>query len=1085
MKCALLILPLLTVAALRAQQLPLPPQPDGATVIAHWDLDGKAPAQDDGPSALKGAFQTNATVEEYAPGKAALASCTGDTAPNVAGGLRVNSSPELIPQMPFAFETWFAFDGVANTMQRKLFFLVDKKIYMYETDKPEGNAGYCLYWERRGTDSYALHLWLGFGENSREFVTQPQLLPADTWHQVAFTYNGDGQTTMYLDGQRIHYDYQPDRGPLAQNSTALTLGDRSCGNYNPLAGKLTEATLYQGIPERYAIRAILEAAPGKSVFYRFDKFPQARLRFDNASGTTMTNLRLFQDGKEIADLESLEKGAFQLWEFDVDATGKPGVYEIPFRATYELDGIQHDIECTYRYDVMPRDIPYMPVVSWNTARDYDALLEMGFTHELELVGCYDANWNTGAPVAREENTRFPLEAKFLNERARAGLHTTLWLQPANWAGQKLTAPQYFRLDKTGNPITKGLNIDATNPRVQNFVRNTGITVARQFSEWLSADSALIHSEVRDNSAISYREEAIKAAEAAIGASLPVPLQGKNGTDYRLIPDFPENRVVDDDNIYLKFYSWFWKEGDGWNKLHSLVNEGLKSKGRDDIWTFFDPAVRSPSLWGNGGDVDVVSQWTYSYPDPIKIGHATDELFAMAEGKPGQKVMKMTQIIWYRYRTAPVEKMPQDPARRTEWERREPEAKFISIAPDHLGIALWSMLARPVRGIMYHGWGSLTEARFPSVYRYTNPDTKIRLAQLTRRVVQPFGPMLLEVGDRKANIAFLESFASQVFTLCGSWGWSDSWEADTHLVLQWAGYQPRVVFDETIRKNGLDQYDVLVMPNCAVLTKKVVEEIHRFQKRGGIVVADETLCPAILPDYVMPTYVRTKGNDVDKAHLQAMGAELRKALDPYLDTPFRTSNPDLVGRMRQCGTSDYLFVINDKRTYGNYIGQYRLCMEDGMPNEGTVDIFRKGYVYDLLEHRLADTASTEKGQSFPVRLGPGEGKLFLVTDIPVQKLSVSAPESARLGQEFSFQIDITDEQGNHPDAVLPVKVTVTSPESASNERFPTIEGSGYYAAKDGKLTVTIAPASNDAPGTWKIQVTELAAGHAAETTLQVK
>ena len=33
----------------------------------------------------------------------------------------------------------------------------------------------------------------------------------------------------------------------------------------------------------------------------------------------------------------------------------------------------------------------------------------------------------------------------------------------------------------------------------------------------------------------------------------------------------------------------------------------------------------------GGDVDVISQWTYSYPDPLRINVATDELFAMAKG----------------------------------------------------------------------------------------------------------------------------------------------------------------------------------------------------------------------------------------------------------------------------------------------------------------------------------------------------------------------------------------------------------------------------------------------------------------------
>jgi hypothetical protein len=78
----------------------------------------------------------------------------------------------------------------------------------------------------------------------------------------------------------------------------------------------------------------------------------------------------------------------------------------------------------------------------------------------------------------------------------------------------------------------------------------------------------------------------------------------------------------------------------------------------------------------------------------------------------------------------------------------------------------------------------------------------------------------------------------MYAQCGSNGWSNSWEADMHLILQWAGYQPRIIYDETVRKNGLDAYDILVMPNCYVLTQSVYDEIVKFQKRGGIVVSDD-------------------------------------------------------------------------------------------------------------------------------------------------------------------------------------------------------------------------------------------------------
>ena len=213
-------------------------------------------------------------------------------------------------------------------------------------------------------------------------------------------------------------------------------------------------------------------------------------------------------------------------------------------------------------------------------------------------------------------------------------------------------------------------------------------------------------------------------------------------NYSRLADFPATRIIPDDHPLLRFYQWFWKEGDGWNTLHSQVHRGLKSAGRTDLWTFFDPAVRVPSVWGSGGEVDVISQWTYSYPDPIKIGQATDELLAMADGAAsGQKVMKMTQIIWYRSQTAP--ELPSEEARRAAWEKEIPDARFITIAPDHLREAFWSKISRPIQGIMYHGWGSLVAAEHGS-YRYTNPATRGVLTELVRDVVRPLGPTLVQL-----------------------------------------------------------------------------------------------------------------------------------------------------------------------------------------------------------------------------------------------------------------------------------------------------------------------------------------------------
>jgi hypothetical protein len=78
-----------------------------------------------------------------------------------------------------------------------------------------------------------------------------------------------------------------------------------------------------------------------------------------------------------------------------------------------------------------------------------------------------------------------------------------------------------------------------------------------------------------------------------------------------------------------------------------------------------------------------------------------------------------------------------------WEDHDPGAAYITIAPMHLREALWTKLARPVGGIMYHGWQSLVPTASTGAYRYTHPDTQHELARLVREVVRPLGPMLLQ------------------------------------------------------------------------------------------------------------------------------------------------------------------------------------------------------------------------------------------------------------------------------------------------------------------------------------------------------
>ena len=125
------------------------------------------------------------------------------------------------------------------------------------------------------------------------------------------------------------------------------------------------------------------------------------------------------------------------------------------------------------------------------------------------------------------------------------------------------------------------------------------------------------------------------------------------------------------------------------------------------------------------------------------------------------------------------------------------------------------------------------------------------------VVKPLGPALKRVPERKSEVAILESFAAAMFAGRITWGWRN-WPYEAHLAALWGGLAPAVLYDETVLRDGLGDVRVLILPGCDVLTEKVCRAILDFQEKGGIVVGDASLVPAVTPDI---TYAVLRDNAV--------------------------------------------------------------------------------------------------------------------------------------------------------------------------------------------------------------------------------
>jgi len=821
----------------------------------------------------------------------------------------------------------------------------------------------------------------------------------------------------------------------------------------------------------------LNTSGSRTAFLRSEKNAHVNVSVYNDTLRPLSDAVLLLQGKGIASytvpVPVIAAGQTVQVAVPVDTSLRPDNYTLT--ATFETTQKKlRSVTVPFTVTIVARPLPHrMPVVLWaGSINNHQEIKDAGFTGQLVGLADYEMIWNNEGKGPSTSDSQIVTLREALDKMFALQLGGYATLGPGRRAAD--LHPEFNRTDRTGKVVK---NTDGLYPRVQQYSRDTGTMVARTFGDMPGLQGALLHSEVRDHTVPSFNDVAKAAYRAYSGEDIPLQATTARGVPYNVLPDFPVSRIVPGDHPVLKYYRWFWKTGDGWNTLNSELHDGLKSTGRKDMFTWYDPATRVPSVYGSGGKADYLNQWTYTYPDPLKIGLAADELMAMAQGQPGQKVMNMTQIIWYRTQTT------KDPiaGKEAEWEKTSPDAQFISIAPDHLSEALWLNIARPVQAIAYHGWGSMgAELGFKlGSYVTTNTDTRKQLTRLHRDVVEPLAPTLLQVPDAPTDVAFLQSFASQMLANRGTYGWGGGWGADSYMVALYAGLQPQIVYDETIQQKGLDQYKVLFLTHCDVLTEPVAAAIEKFQQRGGIVIGDEFVAPGIQPDILMPSFTRGKPHEAKKTMFEKAAA-LRGELDTFYSVPVESSNPEVVTRRRRFGNSDYIFTINDHRTYGDYVGQHGMVMENGLPSQSQITLNnRNGFVYDVMNRREVKATRTNGNLQFAVNLGGGEGNLFVVTEKAAGALQVTAPATANRGGNVALAVQMNAVDGQALQAVVPMEVTIRDPQGRIAEK------SGYYGAANGKLAITLELAANDLPGRWQVEVSERLRGQKATANFDVK
>lgn len=1046
------ILALLLTICLAAFAVP------GEKLVAEWDFGVKQDSSVDGKFP-GGVFRGNTKVVD---GWLTMAPGTEDK----AEGFSINPKkiyPELTPEGGFRMEVVVK---LYTTQTQSVNLMMFDNKYLLGTGKnsPKGtNHGFAFALNRDKNGNFAPQTWMGFADDSVSIQGKRVPLTAGEPHTITMEYNGANRVKFFIDGE-LNRVSTFKGGPLSKAIRSAIIGDRIGSMHNRFDGQIKSVKLYAFPPQTLVI-----GKHGRFAFIRGEKNISLSFKVTNAGATDIKNAKVDillnskQYTAEAGDLKAGESRIVEITNLGMD-NSTPGAYSFEAKLTgVSPTGAVEDImkDMLSIGPAMPPDS--MPVLMWGGG-NINVMKASGFTHDLGgLAESVRRSTNLEATAASINET--------LDRYVAAGFRRASYFTLAH---AKDLIEKFPRYTKDGAPVVK--NIEASNPEYQAIITDVADKTSKIIANHPGCDAMLINSEVRDSTSPSFGKYEPEAFKKFAGYPIPEQVTARSGINYSRISNFPFSRIVKDDDPIFTYYKWFWKVGDGWNTVHSKVSEAYHKNIKRPYWSFFDPAVRVPPVWGSGGTVDYISHWTYAYPDPIRSAAVTDEMRAMADGQPGQDVMSMTQIICYRSATAPVGSVPEnEPA----WVKDSPKGPYISIPPDSLRASIWSMISRRVQGIMFHGSQSLWGKPGNSGYVMTNPDTKVMLSKVLNEVVKPLGPTLKRIPERKPEVAILQSFASSVFAGRGTWGWS-GWLFETHLMLQWANLSPAVIYEEKIARDGLDGIKVLCLFHCDVLAESAYKKILEFQKKGGIIVADEFLTPAIMPDILVPSIVRSSKADVGKKQIQDAAASLRAQLDKWYKPYSDADNMDLITRVRTFKDADYLFVLSDKRTFGDYLGPWGLTMEKGLPNSGNVILKRNAkVVYDVLAHQEVPFETKDGAITIPQKFETNDGRLLLVMDKKIGKVKCQVPSTCKVGEQVQLNIKVMDDSffAKPIQALIPIDISITSPDGI------TLDCSGAACAEDGVYNYNFTPYS--ITGKWTVTVTELASGKKTRENFVVK
>lgn len=733
---------------------------------------------------------------------------------------------------------------------------------------------------------------------------------------------------------------------------------------------------------------------------------QAVIKFDlmNFNSGAIPDCRLKLELTELEQQElqipSLSSHAANL-QFVVD-TGRMKSGEYPFYChLYSADTLlaeYHDIITT----VPSRRRNGMAFWHWPSTVHYNAL-EAGMDTALEELDKLAELGFTWSQFSAEWAILNPhCAARLIEEAMKRGIELGILLKNGNggiFAAKPDDPPQALATNADGG---KSYLLDPDHPYTREKIKNQIISLMRLFGEFPSCTTVFANSEVEDKLKLPCSPGSCRKHEKHLGFPLS-KLRSVERVFANSFPDVPEIEpgIIDDDDIECRYARYYFKHGDGWRPINSLIARTVH-RFRPDVQVLSDPFRLIPLAERLHG-LDIASSWTYINPD-AKTTLFIESLAAAA--RRNKQDFLHTITLWnYAGSLVPC------------FDNRFSRKHTLRMGPDRWSECAWINFSRGPRGIGCYFGSSLDLIQQNGDPFILSPETEKQISRFSREILQPFGELTRLTENAPRRVAVLDSLASRI--------WGDIPRFHTHYqnyqiynfysLLAMAQIPADVIFEEDILDGKLSRYDILVLPCAGTLTLSVANHIRDFTGNGGIVWSDQYLRASFKVTYrfdfdFMPrkrvsANMINHGQDfsikddtnfrrewkleksdgvtaaADQQMMENYACELRRTVGDSVKRDFDCSSSRILCNLRNYGQTAFLYAVNDHRTYGLRTGQYQAVLEKGVdePVEFTLYNYEhEPFIYEMVSGKRIKCRYIGNGSwSFAAVIPAAWGGIFAI------------------------------------------------------------------------------------------------------------